>query len=123
MKFLLVSDSKDLSQTIPLILKVRWPELSLFHTAEATEGTELIHREQPDIVMLHFPEPSEGPPALDCFGLISQIRSFSSVPIIVLSERDGVIDKARALQLGADDWMTPSTVPMECIASQHASDA
>ncbi len=120
MKALLIGGSKDLSQNISLILRVRWPESNLFHTAEATESTELIYREQPDIVMLHFPEPSEGPPALDYFGLISQIRSFSSVPIVVLSERDGVIDKARALELGADDWVTPSTVPMEFIARASA---
>jgi len=101
-KVLVASDSKDLSQTISLILKVRWPELSLVHATEAREGLDLIRREQPDIVMLHLPERSEGSPPMDCFDLISRIRSFSDVPIIVLSQSDDVVDKIRALEMGAD---------------------
>ena len=115
MKALLVSGSKDLSQTISLILKVRWPELSLVHAAAAKEVIELIHREQPDIVMLQH-----GVASVDCFDLISQIRSFADVPIIVLSQGDDVIGKIRALEMGADDWIAPSSVPMEFIAKVNA---
>ncbi|GAH79867.1 unnamed protein product, partial [marine sediment metagenome] len=120
MKVLVASDSKDLCQTISLILKVRWPELSLVQATEAREGLDLIHREQPDIVMLHLPERSEGSPPLDCFDLISQIRSFSDVPLIVLSQSDDVVDKVRALEMGADDWIAPSSIPMEFIAKVTA---
>jgi len=77
MKVLLVSDSEELSRTIPVVLKVRWPNLSLFCTSEARECLELIHREQPCIAMLHL---DAGPE--DCFELISEIRSFSDVPLI-----------------------------------------
>ena len=101
MKILVVSASKDLSQNISLILKVRWPELSLFHAIEAREGIELIYREQPDIVILQH-----GVASVDCFDLIGQIRSFSDVPIIVLGQSDDVIDKIRALEMGADAYLT-----------------
>lgn len=115
MKALLVGDSEDLSQTISLILKVRWPQLTLVHALEAREGMELIYREQPDIVMLHLDSA-----AVDCFDLISQIRSFSDVPLIILSEKNDVMDKIRALEMGADDWIAPSSIPMEFIAKVNA---
>lgn len=115
MKALLVGDSEELSQTISLILKVRWPQLTLVHAIEAREGMELIYREQPDIVMLHLDSA-----AVDCFDLISQIRSFSDVPLIILSEKNDVMDKIRALEMGADDWIAPSSIPMEFIAKVNA---
>ena len=115
MKTLLFGGSKDLSQTISLILKVRWPELVLLHATESREVIELIYREQPDIVMLQH-----GVASVDCFDLISQVRSFSDVPIIVLSQSDDVVDKIRALEMGADDWIAQSSVPMEFIAKVNA---
>jgi len=120
MKVLVVSHSQDLSQAISPILKVRWPNLRLVHVNEARESLELIHREQPDIVMFHLPERSEGAPPLDYFDLISQIRSFSDVPLIVISQSNDVMDKVKALEMGADDWVSPSFVPMEFIAKVNA---
>lgn len=120
MKVLVVSYSQDLSQAISPILKVRWPDLTLVHATEARESLKLIHREQPDIVMFHLPGRSEGAPPLDCFDLISQIRSFSDVPIIVISQSDDVMDKVKALEMGADDWVSPSFIPMEFIAKVNA---
>jgi DNA-binding response OmpR family regulator len=115
MKVLLVSDSEELSRTIPLVLKVRWPNLSLLCTSEARECLQLIHREQPCVAMLHL---DSGPE--DCFALISEIRSFSNVPLIVISQRDDVMDKVRALETGADEWIVQSSVPMEFIAKVNA---
>ena len=115
MKALLVSESRELSQTVSLILKVRWPELSLAEATKERESIELINREQPHIVMLHLDSAR-----LDCFDLIGQIRGFSNVPVIVLSESDDVVDKVRALETGADDWIAPSSIPMEFIAKVNA---
>jgi two-component system KDP operon response regulator KdpE len=120
MKVLVVSHSEDLWQAISPILKVRWPDLSLVHVNEARESLELIHREQPDVVMFHLPERSEGAPPLDCFDLISQIRSFSGVPLIVISQSNDVMDKVKALEMGADDWVSPPFIPMEFIAKVNA---
>ena len=120
MKVLIVSHSQDLLQDISPILKVRWPDLSLVHTDEAEGSLELIHREQPDIVMFHLLERSEGAPPLNCFDLMRQIRSFSGVPLIVISQSDDVMDKVKALEMGADDWVSPSFIPMEFIAKVNA---
>ena len=48
----------------------------------------------------------------DGFALISAVRRFSRTPILVLSVRGGDVDKIRALDLGADDFVTkPFSVP------------
>ena len=120
MKVLVVSYSQDLSQAISPILKVRWPDLSLIHAGEARESLELVHREQPDIVMFHLPERGEGVPPLDCFDIITQIRSFSDLPLIVISQSDDIMDKVKVLEMGADDWMSPTFIPMEFIAKVNA---
>lgn len=120
MKVLVVSHSQDLSNAISPVLKVRWPDLTLVHASEVRENLELIHREQSDIIMVHFPEKSEGAPPLDCFDIITQIRSFSDVPIIVISQSDDVMDKVKALEMGADDWVSSSFIPMEFIAKVNA---
>jgi DNA-binding response OmpR family regulator len=115
MKVLFVGGSEELSETIFLILKVRWRELSLVSATEASEALELVGREQPDIVMLHL-----DPPSADCFDFISQIRMFCNVPLIVLSENGSVVDKIRALEMGADDWIASDCIPMEFIAKVNA---
>ena len=116
MKVLVLADSRDLVETLSLILRVRWPDLSMLHAIEAREGMELIHREQLDIVMLHL----DSAATVDCFDFISQIRSFSDVPLIILSQQDDVIDEVRALEMGADDWIVLSSVPMAFIARVNA---
>lgn len=120
MRVLVISCSQDLAQAISPILRVRWPDLSLVHVNQATESLELIHKEQPDIVMFYLPERSEGAPPLNCFDLISRIRSFSGVPLIVISQSDDIMDKVKALEMGADDWVSPSFIPMEFIAKVNA---
>ena len=116
MKAVCVGESGGLWQTITLILRVRWSDLSTLHATEAREGLELIYREQPDVVMLHLDLAA----TVDSFDFISQVRSFSDVPIVIFSQSDDVADKVRALEMGADDWVTPSTMPMEFIAEVNA---
>ena len=120
MKALVVSSSEDLVQDISLVLKVRWPDLCLVHADEAGESPELVHREQPDIVILHLSQQCLEAPPPNCFDLIGQIHSFSDVPLIVISQSDDVLDKVKALDTGADDWVSPSFVPMEFIAKVNA---
>ena len=51
-------------------------------------------------------------PGADGFALISQIRAFSRAPIVVISVRGNDADKIRALDLGADDFVTkPFSIP------------
>ena len=55
-------------------------------------------------------------PKLDGFQVCQQIREFSSVPIIMLTAKDGETDKINGLTLGADDYMTKPFRPLELVA-------
>ncbi|MFO7995914.1 MAG: response regulator transcription factor [Dehalococcoidia bacterium] len=120
MKVLLVKLPEEISRYIPLVLKVRWPNVTLLRTDEADEALQLMHGEQPHLALLRLPRQSEGSSQEECFNLISQIRRFSDVPLIVISESDDATDKIEALEIGADDWTSPHFSPMEFIAKVNA---
>ena len=56
---------------------------------------------KPDVILLDL-----GLPDLDGVEVIARIRQWSQVPIVVLSVRDREADKVRALDAGADDYLT-----------------
>lgn len=55
-------------------------------------------------------------PGMDGYSLCYQIRSNSSVPIIIVSAKDTEPDKIAGLTLGCDDYLTKPFSPMELIA-------
>ena len=70
-------------------------------TAEnGREALRLIATAAPDIVVLDL-----GLPDMDGKEVLTQVRTFSSVPVIVLSAREREAEKIAALDLGADDYV------------------
>jgi two-component system, OmpR family, KDP operon response regulator KdpE len=65
------------------------------------EGLDKIEKESPDLVILDTMLPG-----IDVFEICCQIRQWSQVPLIVLSDIDETKDKVRCLNLGADDYIT-----------------
>jgi DNA-binding response OmpR family regulator len=64
-------------------------------------GLQLLEREQPVLVLLDISLPK-----LDGWETCRLIREVSDVPVIMLTAHDGERDKARGLDLGADDYLT-----------------
>jgi len=90
----------------PAIRELLARELSLagYETLTATdgiEGKELFERHQPDLVITDL-----GMPRADGMSLIAAVRHIDRTPILVLSVRGEEEDKVRALDLGADDYVT-----------------
>lgn len=81
-----------------------------FTTVSASDGLEGVHAFQshtPDLVLTDLSMPRS-----DGFALISAVRALARTPILVLSVRGNDADKIRALDLGADDFVTkPFSVP------------
>jgi two-component system KDP operon response regulator KdpE len=73
------------------------------HEAEDGEGAlAALRRDPPDVLVLDL-----GLPNMDGFDIIRHIRESGSVmPIIVLSSRTDEAGKVKALDLGADDYVT-----------------
>jgi len=75
------------------------------------QGMDLVARWHPDVVILDLALPD-----MDGVEVCRQLRSWSPVPIIVLSVRAGDQDKITALELGADDYLTKPFSMAELIA-------
>ena len=67
----------------------------------ARQAIELVARESPDLVLLDL-----GLPDADGLEVTARLREWTRVPIIVLSARGLEADKVRALDAGADDYLT-----------------
>jgi len=89
-----------------------------YTTVTATNGAEglaAVQSHAPDVILTDLAMPRS-----DGFELISALRASSSVPIVVLSVRGGDADKVRALDLGADDFVTKPFSVNELLARIRA---
>src|SRR6266567_6710955 len=84
-------------------------------TADGSEAMGAFQSHAPDLVLTDLAMPRS-----DGFELIAGIRATSRVPIIVLSVRGADADKVRALDLGADDFVTKPFSMAELLARVRA---
>jgi two-component system KDP operon response regulator KdpE len=98
-RVLVVDDDASLRKTLELNLRARGYRTELAGTGE--DALRLTASSHPDVVILDL-----GLPGMDGLDVITGIRGWSSVPIVVLSGRDTESMKVRALDLGADDYLT-----------------
>jgi len=82
----------------------------------AAEAMKLFAKERPDAVILDLGLPDE-----DGFAVIQRIRTGALTPIVVLSARSDVEGKVRALELGADDFVTKPFDMAELLARLKAA--
>jgi two-component system, OmpR family, KDP operon response regulator KdpE len=86
-------------------------------TAEgAEEGLALAAAHTPSLVVLDL-----GLPDLEGTEVIRRLRSWTDVPVIVLSVREGRSDKIEALDAGADDYVTKPFDVEELLARMRAA--
>jgi two-component system KDP operon response regulator KdpE len=83
--------------------------------ADGSEGMAAFQSQVPDLVLTDLAMPRS-----DGFELIAAIRASSRVPIVVLSVRGADPDKVRALDLGADDFVTKPFSMAELLARVRA---
>lgn len=115
MKVLVIDDSPDVKEVVSLCFQLRWSNSEMVSAATGTEGLKLVEEEKPDIVILDL-----GLPDIDGFQVLKEIRGFSGVPVVVLTVRDRDIDVARALELGADEYITKPFSHIELVARVQA---
>lgn len=91
--------------------------------ATGAEGKGMAARLNPDVVLLDL-----GLPDMDGLDLAQELRGWSRVPIIIVSARGKEEDKIRALDVGADDYLTKPFGSGELLARirvalRHAAEA
>lgn len=98
-KILLIEDELNISNFIKTVLETNG--YYIVDTQKARTGLSLLRSHCPNMIILDL-----GLPDMDGTDFIKEVRSFSSVPILVLSARTNESDKILALDLGANDYVT-----------------
>jgi DNA-binding response OmpR family regulator len=106
LKVLTIDDDTAMTDLIGLLL--RSYGLEVISSNDGEQGLQLARSENPDLIMLDLTMPG-----LDGWEVCKTIRTFSKVPVIVLSALDDPAIISSALDAGADDYMVkpvPSSV-------------
>jgi two-component system KDP operon response regulator KdpE len=94
-------------------------ELDGFVVEDAETGADALKSvtlKQPDLVILDL-----GLPDMDGGDVLERLRSWSTVPLIVLSVRSNESEKVRLLESGADDYVVKPFGMAELLARAHAA--
>src|SRR5688500_2875212 len=95
---LVIDDEMSIRRLLRSSLSERGYRVSAVATGD--EGLDVVASDPPAVVILDL-----GLPDMDGLEVCRQIRSWNDVPILVLSARYNDIEKVRALDLGADDYL------------------
>ncbi|MEO8922245.1 MAG: response regulator, partial [Caldimonas sp.] len=110
---LLVEDERHIRRFLRTSLEAEgW---RVFETETVQQGLVDAATRKPDLVIVDL-----GLPDGDGVDLIRELRTWSSVPVIVLSARSGENDKVRALDAGADDYIEKPFGVSELLARVRA---
>jgi two-component system, OmpR family, KDP operon response regulator KdpE len=113
-RILVVDDEPQILRALGTNLKARGYEVDLAPNGET--ALTLAARHHPDVVVLDL-----GLPGIDGIDVIRGLRGWSSVPIVVLSVREGEREKVAALDAGADDYVTKPFGMDEVLARLRAA--
>ena len=97
-RVLLIDDDETLVALARLALAKEGIEVQTAGTA--TDGLAALVTVEPDLIVTDIVLPD-----LSGWEVVRRIREVSAVPVMVLSGRDSDVDKARGLDLGADDYL------------------
>lgn len=98
-KILIVDDEAEIRRFLLASLNLYYHEI--IEAENGSKALDLVFSQKPDLLILDL-----GLPDIDGVEVTRQVRSMSSVPIIILSVRNSDKDKIEALDAGADDYLT-----------------
>ncbi|MBJ7287468.1 MAG: response regulator [Williamsia sp.] len=114
MRVLVVDDEPQILRALRINLKARGFEVT---TASTGAGAlRAAAQTNPQVVVLDL-----GLPDIDGFEVLSGLRGWTTVPVIVLSARTDAADKVQALDAGADDYVTKPFGMEELLARLRAA--
>jgi len=113
-RVLVIDDEPQIQRALATNLRARDFEVDLALTGK--DGLRSAATHHPDLVIVDL-----GLPDLDGVEVVAGLRGWTTVPIIVLSVRDGEADKVAALDAGADDYITKPFGMNELLARIRAA--
>ncbi|WP_267224442.1 response regulator [Dyella silvae] len=96
---LVIDDEAQIRKFLDIGLRAEGYEVLL--AANAAEGLALAATRSPDLVILDI-----GLPDREGHEVLSELRQWTSVPVVMLSVRDAESEKVKALDAGANDYVT-----------------
>ncbi|MES2316273.1 MAG: response regulator [Pseudomonadota bacterium] len=96
---LLIEDETQIRRFVRMTLEAEG--ISVSEAASGAQGLLAAQRCRPDLVILDL-----GLPDVDGVEVIRQLRAWTDMPIVILSARNDEAQKVRALDNGADDYLT-----------------
>lgn len=106
---LLIDDDRDLAELLGEYLDAEGYRLSAAYSGE--DGIEQLARDDYDLILLDVMMPG-----IDGFETLKQIRSRSSVPVLMLTAKGEEMDRVLGLELGADDYLAKPYSHRELLA-------
>ncbi|HEY2813178.1 MAG TPA: response regulator transcription factor [Acidimicrobiales bacterium] len=110
----LVEDDVHIADLVSLYLDQSG--FRVYRADNGEDGLRTVAERQPRLVILDVGLPGE----IDGLELCRRLRMSSDVPVIMLTARDGEIDRVLGLELGADDYVTKPFSPRELVARVKA---
>lgn len=98
-KILMIEDDKTIIRFLKISLETNG--FKVIRAENGIEGISIFMTDNPDLILLDL-----GLPDIDGIEVLSQIRSQSEIPILIVSAREQEKEKVEALDLGADDYIT-----------------
>ncbi len=98
-KVLIIDDEPPIRRLLRMTLEAN--EYRVFEEGNARDGVLSVSMNRPDVVLLDLGLPDE-----DGLEVLQRLRSWSNLPVIVLTVRDDENTKIAALDSGADDYVT-----------------
>jgi len=95
--------------------KLRVSGYGVLTASNGFEALEQVQAQEPDLVVLDVLMPRK-----DGFETLKELRTFSSIPVIILSAKGTNADKVKGLSLGADDYLAKPFSPDELVARIEA---
>lgn len=101
MKILVIDDDPGITEVVSLAFELRWPDAKVLVAESGESGLLMLESENPQLIILDI-----GLPGINGFDVLRATRSISNVPVIMLTARGDETNLTRALDLGADDYVT-----------------
>ncbi len=115
MKVLVIEDSADVAESMRLCLQLRWPDASIETAAEGASGLDMLQSDEYDIAILDINLPD-----MSGFDVLTELRTSSNVPVIIVTVRGAEDDQAKGLEIGADDYIVKPFKPRDLVARVNA---
>ena len=112
-KILIVDDDNNIAELISLYLTKECYETTVANDGE--EALKVFEQFQPNLIILDLMLPG-----MDGYQVCREIRTKSTVPVIMLSAKGEIFDKVLGLELGADDYMIKPFDTKELVARVKA---